>query len=191
MTLTLTRPKVKTQRWWTQEEIEIMKGKYDGTCKTIYVLEQTLKRSHQSIKKKAIELGLTKRRNYPVWSADEIAKLEELTPLYSPWKIAQMIGRSVNAVKIKQTHLKFSPTSRDWYTLRECAQILGIHINTLTDCAQSGKLRAEKYGHSSIWQITPQSLKLFVMKYPGELQGRKPDMVTLVDLLCNIKAVEK
>jgi hypothetical protein len=189
MTLTLERPTRKVHHW-TPEDLDLVKQKYDGTSETTKVLEQLIGASHAAIKQKAIILGITRRqRPERAWTEEEIDKLEKLTPLYSPYKVGEMLKRTVHAIRAKQNELKFSPLHREWYYLVEVAKITGIHLSVLTRLVNSGKLKAQRYGaNDKRWQIRPQDLKLFIMRYPGELQGRKCEMVTIVDLLTNVKA---
>ena len=188
MTLTLERPTRKVHHW-TPEELETVKRRYDGTTKTTKALVELIGASYQAIKLKAILMGVTRRQRQKPWTQEDIEKLERLTPLQSPVKIAEALKRTLNAVRAKQNELKFSPLSREWYYLIEVHQITGIHLQVLTRFVHDGKLKAQRYGNGDErWQVTPKDLKLFLMHYPGELQGRRCDMVTIVDLLTNVKA---
>jgi len=174
---------------WTAHDYELLRTYYDGKSASIKKLEGLTGASHNAIKQKAIGLRLTKRQKPPDWSQEEYDKLAKLAPDYSPNQIAKKLKRSENAVSIKLYRMNICPNGRSWYTVQDLIDIFGVNFKTVQKWVESGKLQAERYkSENGFWKVTPEDLRQFVIRCPLELQGRKVDMVFLVDLLANYQA---
>lgn len=186
MTLTITKPR----HHWTEQDNEMLRTYYDGSSEAIDRLAHLLNLTREAVKQRATHLFLTRSQDRHVWSPERVAELIRLTTMYSPKKIAQIMGVTENAVHCKQQKIKVSSWgSRGWYNLEEIRELFTVSEKTVHKWISSGKLKACRYGEKSlILQITPKSLRSFVIANPIELQGRKVDMVFLVDLLTNYKA---
>lgn len=169
---------------WTVHDYELLRLYYDGTTASTKRLVELIGASHQGVKQKAIKLNLTKRQIYKEWSVEENERLQKLTPTLSPKRIGDLLNRTESAVRIQQQRLKFSPNHRDWFTAQDLETLFNVHFQTASRWLESGILKARRYDSpQGQWQITTKDLRDFVLKYPSELQGRKVDMVFLVDLL--------
>ena len=188
MTLTLTRV-----HHWTESDKEILRGMYDSTRHTIDLIAERIGASRAAVKSKASELGLTRAVDRHEWTPEMVAQLEKLTPNNSPKKIGRIMDMPENAIRNKQRRLRISSLDgKEWYTQTDIMELCGVTSRIVKRWIESGKLRATRYrSENGFWQVTPGDLKYFFMTCPGELQGHKVDMVTLVDLLCNVKAVKR
>jgi len=67
-----------------------------------------------------------------------------------------------------------STTSPDafGYTYQEAADIMHIHVETLKDWAQEGRIDIVKLGHRTV-RITPDAIKKFYKKYEVEADFMK------------------
>ena len=171
---------------WTEDDIEEMRLHYKQNPTAIAYLAKKLERSIYAIRAKAAELGYVKSgRRF--WSEDEDEILRDNVGRYNVAKIADILHRSHNAVILHMKALKLHRKDRiDWYTTTEAASILGCSRQKIKMLIDDKKLsvvpRNGKESHD-IWEISRDSFKKFICRFPGELQGRNVDIVQVVDIL--------
>jgi len=174
---------------WTPAEFELCRRYYDGHKESIDYLQTLIPTTHQGIKQKAIALHLTKRQKPPNWTPEELDELARLTPIWSVPRIARKMHRTENAIRAVQWKKSISPLNREWFTQAEIVQILNVNGQTVQKWVKTGILHTSKEGPRDAYlRITTKDLYSLVVNHPGELQGRKVDMVFLVDLLSNYRA---
>ncbi len=178
---------------YTEEDKDIIRRDYKQDEASTYAIAGKLGVSYHAVKWQAKRMGLCKRILQPnrKWDSPEDDLLKELIGLYSTRTVAEMLGRSVNAVVIRLSRLGISPrTSRDgWYTRKDVCYILGIDHRKAQYYIDRGMLRATRHnGHKknhngAVWHIGKVSLKHFIQSYPEEFNGRNVDLVQIFDIL--------
>jgi excisionase family DNA binding protein len=64
-----------------------------------------------------------------------------------------------------------APQSSDSITLREAAQIMGIHIETMREFARRGKIKGFKLGEASHWRISRADVYRFMRERSNQPAG--------------------
>jgi hypothetical protein len=189
--MTLSVAEVRESRHqWTKEERELVRLHYDGTRESVIRLQSLIGASFYGVKGQIEKQGLA-RVEHIEWSPEELKRLEEMVPHYSVKTIAQKLGRSDNAVKVKATRLHFSMRYRDgWYTKAEVAEICGVDHKKVQGWIGSGDLKASwHHGHkpskhgSGAWHIEREDLASFIRARCHELQGRNIDLSIMLEVL--------
>lgn len=172
---------------WTEEELEIVRRDYRGTIASAQEIADRLGVTKYAVKGQVQKLGIAMQKS-PDWTTKELEMLRELIHKHSVPQIAKRLHRSPNAVKIKATRLKLGLRCRtDWYTKREVCEILGVDHKKVQSWIDSGAIEAtwhngrkpQKNG-MSMWHITTDSLRRFLIRYSGELLGRNVDIQQIV-----------
>ena len=83
---------------WSREELELLKKLFP--VKSTLEMADRLNRSFSSVKREAILMGLSRRKERE-WSREEVKQLKKMYATTSTWKIANQFGRSTSAVKRK------------------------------------------------------------------------------------------
>lgn len=179
---------------WTDEERTIVRRDYRHNKASCEELARRLGVTWLAVRRQTVAMGICKRTDYRPWTEAEKKRLEKLIPRYSVRRIAQMMHRSMNAVKIKSTRLKIYKRNREgWFTKRDVSEILGVDHHWIQRRIDSGALpatyhygtRPTKIGMSA-WHIEESDLKQFIRRYPEELNGRNVDMMMIVDILAGV-----
>ncbi len=171
---------------WTDAEVDILRREYKGTNKSAERIASKLNTTRHSVKYQVQKHGLAISKTK--WTDKELERLEELVHIYPVTKIAKIMNRSQNAVKVKATRLKLNLRARDdWFTKREIAEICGVDHHKVQKWIDSGALKASWHGDlkpqkngCAMWHIELSDLKNFLVKYSGELVGRNTDIQTII-----------
>jgi len=181
------------KHFWEDWQIELLKEKYDGRTETIDMLEKKLyKFPRWQIRRKAAELGLVRSKE-PRWTREEEEWLEKHLPRKSIKKIAKQLGRTTTAVKLKAKGLDIRKTRMDGnYSGLEAAMILGCDDHKIIRAIRKGLLKARRRNTErtsaqggDIWLIRPFDLRNYVIASPGEIDIRRVDKISFIDLLAN------
>ena len=181
---------MRTNHKWNDEEREIVRRDYRGTNESALGIATHLGVTRHAVKGQAASMGILMQKS-PPWSGRELHILEELIHTLPVNQIAQKLHRSVNAVKIKATRLKLGLRTRtDWYTKREVCEILGVDHKKVQRWIDDEALVATWHNGRrpckegmSMWHITTDALKSFIITHSGELLGRNVDIQQIVWLL--------
>ena len=175
---------------WNDEEREIVRRDYLGTNKNALEIATRLGVTQHAVKGQASSMGILMQKS-PPWTERELDILQDLIHTKTVTQIARKLHRSTNAVKIKATRLKLGLRSRtDWYTKREVCEILGvghkkvqrwIDDESLIATWHNGRRPCQK--GMSMWHITTDALKSFIITHSGELLGRNVDIQQIVWIL--------
>lgn len=178
---------------YTEEDKDIIRRDYKQDESSTYAIAGKLGVSYHAVKWQAKRMGLCKIILQPSrnWGSSEDDLLKELIGLYSTRTVAEMLGRSINAVVIRLSRLGISPrTSRDgWYTKKDVCYVLGIDHRKAQYYIDKGMLRATRHNGNSndhvgaVWHIKRLDFKKFIRRYPEELNGRNVDLVQILDVL--------
>ena len=90
------------EKQWSKEEIKLLQKLYP-TGPTQEIVDKT-GRSLASIRYKAFRMGIKRKRVYPAypdWPGDETKLLKKLYPTTKNREIAERLGRSMAAVRLK------------------------------------------------------------------------------------------
>ena len=172
---------------WTEDELEIVRRDYKGTNDSAQMIADSLGVTRHAVKGQAALMGLLQQKS-PPWTGYELERLQLLIHQCSISQIAKILHRSTNAVKIKATRLKMGLRTRDdWYTKKDVCEILGVDHKRVQSWIDSGALiatwhngRKPQKNGMSMWHITADSLKSFIIRYSGELLGRNVDIQQIV-----------
>ena len=103
--------------------------------------------------------------------------------------------RTLGAVCSRIDTLKLG-FGREWWSLNEVAQLMGVDSHKVADWANAGLLRADRrIGNSNMgqpvlerykmWSVTRESLQKFMLSHPERWDHRRMRKEVLLDLLCN------
>lgn len=127
---------------------------------------------------------LTRKRP---WSDDDDKTLRRLFGKgKSPDKIGRYMGRASSSVyyRLRVLGLECRRDKDDIFSIDDTVSVLGISAKKIHHFIGSGALKAHSYyDDGRHWNITGKEIARFVRAYPGELQGHRVDLVTLVSLL--------
>lgn len=178
------------QKWVLDEHSRrLLIAKYDGLPTTIDELEKKLHVPRWIIKKWAGQLGLAKQKE-PRWSPEDVAFLEHNLHKKSIADIAQQLGRTKTAVKLKAKRLGINKTLQEGYTMRGLCLGLGCDHHKVQKWLEKGWLvgkrrqteRGENQG-GDVWYFTDRSIRQFIMHHPHEIDQRRIDWLWVVDIL--------
>jgi len=201
---------VRTKAWrmdlqlilniFTEPEEEILRLNYFGygaakKCQRMIREQLGVERTRGSVQAKAKRMCLQTNlasKGWEEWIDTEDNYLIENAQKHSlKWLVKNMPTvskkkRTDNAIARRCKILKVNRLVKDgWYDLREVAGIFGCGINTIRKLAEEGKLKGEQRRGkvaNYVWEFQRPALKNFVMRYPSFLNGRRCDMVQIIDL---------
>lgn len=174
-----------------EEERELIKRKYDGRTETIDVIDRELgfRYPRWFIKRMAADFGLTRRKE-PRWTEEEEAWLERNLPKKKWRELASHLRRSVTAVKLKAKHLRLTKTCDGNLTAGGAAAILGCDPKKVVRWIERNLLAAKRYSTDRTdaqggqpYRIAPNDLRKFIIKFPMEIDLRRVDPHSFIDLL--------
>lgn len=185
---------------WTDEERAIIRRDFKHSresCKQLakYLSFITKERITQySIRGQVTSMGIAKNDDRHPWSPEEIERLKELMPRYSPRRVAEMMHRSINSVTVKSKRVSISRRCRNgWFTKSEVMEILGHDHRWVQRRIDSGTLKATYHYDrrpsqlgGSAWHVAEEDLKKFIKTYPEELVGCNIDIITIVDIISGV-----
>jgi len=175
---------------WTEEEKLIVRRDYKGNRESLNSLAQRLGVTLCAVKGQIPKMGLGKIVvNH--WTPEQDKLLAELITRYAPLTVARKLGRSENSVVVRAKRLHLSCRARDgWYTKSDVCQILGVDHKWLRRYIDNGWLKATyHHGHkpqktgSAACHIAEADLRDFIRQHSFELNGRRVDVMVLVDIL--------
>jgi hypothetical protein len=187
---------------WTEDELDYIRCNYRGTVRSKQEIARMLSyRCGEDITVHQVTgriqaMGLAAKKA-PPWTEKEIRYLERNANSLSLTKMARKLGRSVNAVKVKEKRMNLRRRYRDgWFTKKEVCEILGADHKKVQGWIDSGELAAEWNNPDikpcgkgmSYWRIQQEDLREFIRRYAGELQGRNVDIFMIVEILAGIEA---
>lgn len=185
----LVRPRPKTHhgnlavRPWTAEEDEILRERYLAAGPT--ALATQLGRSTHAVKHRGQVLGLSRQR-VPRWHPWEEAWLRDYLPRRS-WKdLAEHLGRTGTAVRIKAKQLHARRWGGGLLTGTEVALAFGVDASTAHGWLERGEMLGEKMAHigpEGTWQVHPRDVRTFIEEHPAAFDIRKVDQATFLDLV--------
>lgn len=179
------KPSMPKYRFWTAEERELVRVRYDGRGQTTEHLALQLGRAPGAIHQMAMRLGvLGVGGAHRPWTEQEIEWLKANFDRLPSASLAQRLQRSVNSVSIKLHRLRLSRRYRNgWFTETEVSEILGVGRLWVLRRRESGELKARlHHGDTPPWHIEEADLKRFIRAHVSELTGRNVDLGMIVDL---------
>ncbi|WP_432405867.1 hypothetical protein [Wukongibacter sp. M2B1] len=159
------------QRW---DKIEIQYLIDNFEFKDIEIIAKELNRTKNSVYKKAMRIGLTKRVRR--WTEEELEFLIKCWGKYSREKIAQKLNRSSISIKKKAVELKLGPqriSNGDYLTSGDIGYLLNKDPNLIYRWLKSGYIKGRRFGDKKIFQIKPKDFLMFLKNYPNKWDGYK------------------
>ena len=185
---------MKVNHRWTDDEREIVRRDYKGDNTSAQHIARKLNVSLFAVKGQVQRLGQARITDRQKWDPAQDEQLRQLLELHPPGQVARKMKRSVNSVVVRSKRLGISRRDRhDWYTKREVCEILGVDHKWIQARIDAGTLHAisyfggpvQKLGNSA-WKITRNDLRVFIRRYPEELNGRNIDLIAVVDILVGL-----
>ena len=178
---------------WTEDEDDFLRTHYKQTHQSAQEIGKALNIPWGVVRARCGVLGICKRTGHTSerrWSVKEDQLLKELIHRYSIATISNMMGRSINSIKIRATRLKYYRRSREeWFTKQECCEILGVDHKRMQTYIDRGYLKASyhngrKPGKAGLtmWHIEQTDLRDFVRQFCHEFTGRNVDLTIIVHL---------
>jgi len=196
--ITRTRRRKAAPHVWTVGEIHYLKTNHKFTRRSRRDIANALGLTVGQVSGQIHRMGLVRlfcvRR---AWVEDEERRLSALVGTMPAHRIAHELRRSPGSVRARLSELGLSARERvDWYTKTEVCEILDMAPPVLQRHIDTGRLKASWYNgrrpgpHSgaAAWCIKREDLRAFLRRYPGLLQNRRVDMLTLVDVLAGVTA---
>ena len=183
---------VTKQYFCTDEEIAYIRRNYKGTKQSKELIAQILNLKYSTVSWQVQKLGLglklIKNKNL---NQDEKEQLQDLAGRYNNYKIAKIMGKSVNCIKIWKSRLGITKIGRNgWYTMSDISLITGVGYKVIRRWINNNMLYATRYlnndNPNTLWKIKTYDLRTFIRKYPQELVGKNIDIIQIVDLLSGI-----
>ncbi len=162
---------------------------YDGTPATITRLTHLIGVPRWKITRWAADLGLARQKE-PRWTEAERAYLEQAINSTSIAHIAQHLGRTQTAVRVKMKRIHINK-SEDDYTMRRLCDCLGCNHHMVQRWLDKGWLKGTRR-HSDrteanggdMWLFTDKHVRDFICHHPQEIDQRRVGWLWVVDLLC-------
>jgi hypothetical protein len=157
---------------------------YDGTTEKIDWLAKQLGMPRQIIRRWGSQLGLARQKE-PRWTPEEIAYLENNLSRVSTKAMAERLGRTQTAVKLKAKRLHLNKT-QEGYTMRGLCLGLGCDHHKVQRWMERGWLKGKRRQTErdrDIWYFSDKAIREFVKNHPQEVDPRRCDWLWLVDLL--------
>jgi hypothetical protein len=184
----------KRQKWFLSDAgRNLILARYDGREETINELVTMLKVPRWRLRRWAIELGLTRARTKePPWTEEELAYLETNLKRMSVTAIAQHLGRTKDAVRVKAKRWGVNKQGSD-YTMRRLCDCLGVDHHKVERWLRDGWLkgtrrkseRVEAQG-GDMWLFTNEAIREFIRRHPAEIDPRRVSWIWVVDILAGI-----
>ncbi|WP_312908702.1 hypothetical protein [Tissierella praeacuta] len=152
-------------RKWNDDEIQYLKDNY-GT-KNIEEIEKKLKRSRNSIFKKAKRLNLT--NTMKKWKEEDINYLIEKWGHEPMEKISKQLNRSNNAIKKKAIQLQLGPSriaNGEFLTTGDIGYLLNKDPSLIYGWIKDGYIKSRKFGEKKIFQVKAEDFILFLKEHP-------------------------
>jgi hypothetical protein len=192
--------RAKRQTDWTEPELEILRINYIGygaapRCQRMIRDCLGRERSLSSIWAKIATMGLQMQNvlGGRLWTEQEDEFLRQNAQKHSIAWLSENLPTAGNNIRrpcaiTRRCHLlKVNRNFRDdWYCCKEVAKIFGTLARTIVRLADEGLLKGTKRngeGKYHIWEFQRQALKTFILTYPEFLNGRRCDMVQIIDIV--------
>lgn len=180
---------------WGEEEDEILRREYRHTKSSLVALHNRLKLGKEVIRQRLIRIGILKKGK--IWTPYEDEQLRAEYGNIPTSVIAKKHQRTESAVTRRAYNLGLSKYEREgWYTMEEVCQFFGVSPTWIKrrmndghhlDVVPFDPEKIPKKNSSSPYYISRESLREFLRRCPGELNGKDVDMVVVVDILAGIK----
>ena len=178
------------QQKWTLDEPgrRLIEARYDGRTATIDELAERLRVPRWQVRKWGAQLGLARQKE-PRWSEADLDYLERAVGRVGVAQIAQRLGRTRTAVKLKMKRLSLRATD-DGYTMRGLCEGLGVDHHRVRKWLDAGWLRGTRRQTERVevqggdmWYFSDAAIRNLVREHPTEIDPRRCEWVWLVDIL--------
>jgi len=162
---------------------------YDGTTERI----EMLARHHLfhgvprwKMRQWAVELGLARSRD-PRWTKEDENYLERNLHRESVQDIADHLGRTDTAVKLKAKRLGVNKCDQEGYTQRGLCAGLGCNHRKIKRWISNGWLKGSRRqterAVDDTWYFSDFAIYQFIKEHPEEIDPRRADWLWLVDIM--------
>lgn len=162
---------------------------YDGTTEKITWLSKQLAVPRHVVKKWGGQLGLARQKE-PRWTPQDEAFLERNLHHMSLTTIAQQLGRTKTAVKLKAKRLHINKCGQEGYTMQGLCLGLGCDHKQVEKWMKNGWLKGQRrqtertpQQGGDVWYFSDKAIRAFIKGHPQEIDPRRADWLWLVDIL--------
>jgi hypothetical protein len=183
---------------WTVDELHYLKTNHKFTRASRRDIAAALGLTVGQVSAQIHRMGLVRLSgSRRPWTEEEEQRLQNMAGAMPARHIARELRRSAGSVRGKLSEMGLSSRDRaDWYTLGEAAEVLGMDERAVRRHIDAHRLKASWYhgrqpgprAGSAAWCIRREDLRAFCRRYPGLLQHRRVDMLSLVDILAGVMA---
>lgn len=166
----------------------LIEARYDGRTATIDELAERLHVPRWQVRKWGAQLGLARQKE-PRWSEAELDYLERAMGRVGITQIAQHLGRTRVAVRLKMKRLGLRQTD-DGYTMSGLCAGLGCDHHKVRKWMDAGWLRGRRRQTERVavqggdmWYFSDAAIKALVRDHPAEIDPRRVEWIWLVDVL--------
>lgn len=163
---------------------------YGSIEESVQYLMDRLHAPRSTVKSWAARLGLQRTRD-DYWTDEEIEYLHTHIERSSIASIANHLGRTQVAVRVKAKRLKFRRVPGDNYSARSLADALGCDRRTVGRWIERGWLEATWDTDRDQWSISPKDVRTFIIVYASEIDSRRVDWTWLLDILVGPEEITK
>jgi hypothetical protein len=110
-----------------------------------------------------------------MWTAAEDMYLRERIGIVSVRSIAQRLGRTIDAVKVRAHRLELSRRVREGYNLADLSQVMGVAPSTARSWMRRGLL-GEVHQVGGL-RVSERAVSRFIRAHPHEYDLRRVDQV--------------
>jgi AraC-like DNA-binding protein len=131
---------------------------------------------------------MAKGTHYKKFTPEEDEQMLDLASRHDLRTVAERMHCSERRLRHRFGQLRASVLDKDWFTMADAALVLGVDRRWVRTRIDSGAIRAEEHytgatNRPKAHHIGRDDLASFIRRFPTEIQGRKADMVAVVDLL--------
>ncbi|MBB6218785.1 hypothetical protein HNQ80_004960 [Anaerosolibacter carboniphilus] len=168
---------------WSSHEENFLIIHYEE--KSIFTIAQELKRSEDSVHKKAKQLGLTKERK--LWSQREVEFLIENWGKVPKTELGERMGRSATSIRKKAFEFQLGPErigNGEFLTSGDIGYLLDKDPNLIYRWIVQGDIKGRRFGDKGIFQIKPKDFLQFLNKFPHRWDGSKARIDLIKPYFC-------
>jgi hypothetical protein len=188
-----THPGGRPQKYFLDDRGQkLIMELYDGSKKQTVLIAMKLGVPDFIVRKWA---GKLVKRGFN-WSQEETDFLEENFPKMTPEKIAEHLGRTVNAVRGRMQRMQLYKVCKNGYTMQDLMLGFGIGDHRkIKQWIDNGWLKGKKLSmidspaRQQHWSFKDKNVRDFIIAHPDQIDQHKIDWLWVVDILAGDKGI--
>lgn len=181
--------KVKMKYFWTPEQDELIRKRYDSQTSTINDLVDIFKVPRWAVHQRAIALEVARTYDFRGWTPEQVAFLEKHYGRKSSRWLGKKLGRTPMAVMLKKKRLGLRKTA-DGYTLRMLCEGLGCDHHKVAKWESEGWIKSRPLGiyhpTSEYRYFTDDAIRKFIRRHPEQIDLKRVEKMWFIDVLAGL-----